>query len=312
MKPTDIIGCGGSVVLLLLAFVWIPVLGLFLALLTPLPFLYYATKLGLRDAIKLAAITLLIVGLIANLAAVPEIMVSCLASALLGLILSESYRRRLTLGFTVFLGTCSLLLVTVLFFSLATPSGETGVMEMTPDHPQDIERAVLQAYKDLGLNEEQVIHLQVVIKDMIHMIPKIYPAILIVGSALNVCFIVLLSRPLLLFKGLPYPDFGPMDRWQSPELMVWGVIATGFALFLSTGGIRWFAINSLIVMAVIYVLHGLSIVRFYLNRYRTPLWLRFGVYLLIFIQPIFLGTLATAGLFDQWVDFRRINKKAGK
>ena len=305
MKLTDIIGCGGSVALLLLAFVWIPVLGLLLALLTPLPFLYYATKLGLRDGMKLAAITLLIVGLIANLAGVPEMMASCFASALLGLILSESYRRRLTLGFTIFLGTCSVLVITVLFFFLVNPSGETWVTEMNPERPQDNERDILQTYKDLGLNEEQVIQLQ-------DIIPKIYPAILIVGSALNVCFIVLLSRRLLLFKGLPYPDFGPMDRWQSPELMVWGVIATGFALFLSTGSIRWFSINCLIVMAVIYVLHGLSIVQFFLNRHRTPLWLRFGVYLLIFIQPIFLGTLATAGLFDQWVDFRKINKEAGK
>lgn len=309
MKPTDIIGCGGSVALLLLAFVWIPILGVFLVLLTPLPFLYYTTKLGLRDGIKLAAITLLIAGLIANLAGVPEMMVSCLAYALLGLILSESYRRRLKLGLTIFLGTCSVLVITVLFLSLVNPSGETGVTEMNPEHPQDNERDILQAYKDLGLNEKQVIQLQTVMKDMI---PKIYPAILIVGIALNVCFIVLLSRPLLRFKGLPYPDFGPMDRWQSPELMVWGVIATGFALFLSTGSIRWFTINCLIVMAVIYVLHGLSIVQFFLNRYRTPLWLRFGVYLLIFIQPIFLGTLAMAGLFDQWLDFRRINKEAGK
>jgi uncharacterized protein YybS (DUF2232 family) len=309
MKPIDIIGCGGSVALLLLAFVWIPILGLFLALLTPLPFLYYATKLGLRDGMKLAAITLLIVGLIANLAGLPEVMVSCLASALLGLILSESYRRRLALGFTIFLGTCSILVITFPFFFLVNPSGETGVTEMNPEHPQDNKRDIIQAYKDLGLNEEQIFQLQTVMKDII---PKIYPAILVVGSALNVCFIVLLSRPLLLFKGLPYPDFGPMDRWQSPEPMVWGVIATGFALFLFTGSIRWFSINCLIVMAVIYVLHGLSIVQFFLNRYRTPLWLRFGVYLLILIQPIFLGTLATAGLFDQWVDFRRINKEAGE
>jgi uncharacterized protein YybS (DUF2232 family) len=119
-----------------------------------------------------------------------------------------------------------------------------------------------------------------------------------------------ISKPLFRLGNLQYPEFAPMDQWQSPELMVWGVIAAGFALFLSIGGIRFLAINGLIVMAIIYVFHGLAIMLFFFNKHRVPHWVRFGTYLLILFQQIFWIVLAMAGLFDQWIDFRKIHKRA--
>jgi uncharacterized protein YybS (DUF2232 family) len=307
MKPTDIIGCAGSVVLLLSAAAWIPVLGLFFALLTPLPFLYYATRLGLRDGVKIAVVTLLFVGLLAKVAGSPQMIISCFESSLLGLILSELYRRRFTLGLIIVLGTCSVLIVSVLLLSLITSSDKTGFTEMNPDSHESRNEEMIQAYRDLGINEDEAIQFQKIMEDII---PKIYPAMFILGTALSVSLIVFLSRPLFRFKDLPYPNFGPIDRWQAPELMVWGVIVTGFALFLTRGSIKLFAVNALIVMVSIYVFHGLSIAQFFLNKYHVPLLGRLGVYLLILILPYFLVTLAIAGLFDQWADFRKLNQKA--
>jgi uncharacterized protein YybS (DUF2232 family) len=283
------------------------VLGLFTSLLTPLPFLYYTTRLGLRDGLKIAFVTLLFVGLLSNLAGDPQMMISCFESGLLGLILSELYRRGFTLGLTIVLGTGSVLIVSVLFLTLVTSSENMGSTEMNPESLDSRKEEVIQAYKDLGFDEDKAIQIQRVMEDIVL---KIYPAMFILGTALYVGLIVLLSRLLFRFKDLPYPDFGPMDQWQAPELMVWGVIVTGFAFFLTTGSIKLFAINALIVMVAIYVFHGLSIAQFFLNKYHAPLLGRIGVYLLIFILPYFLVTLAFAGLFDQWADFRKLNQKA--
>ena len=132
---------------------------------------------------------------------------------------------------------------------------------------------------------------------------------MIVGTGFVVWINIVISRPLYRLTNLKYPEFGPMDKWHAPELMVWGVIASGFALFLSIPGVKLVAINGLIVMLAIYVFHGLSILLFFLNKYRVPSWLRFGIYFLIFFQQIFLIVLALAGLFDQWLDFRKIRLK---
>jgi uncharacterized protein YybS (DUF2232 family) len=62
-------------------------------------------------------------------------------------------------------------------------------------------------------------------------------------------------------------------------------------------------------MMAIYLFHGLSIILFFLNKYNVPSWIRAGVYILIMVQQLFLGVLALAGLFDQWVDFRKIHRR---
>jgi uncharacterized protein YybS (DUF2232 family) len=110
---------------------------------------------------------------------------------------------------------------------------------------------------------------------------------------------------------LAYPDFIPTDRWQAPERMIWGVIAAGFALFLLSGSIKLLAMNAIIVMMAIYVFHGLSILLFFLNKYRVPSLIRIGLFFLIVFQQVLLGVLALAGLFDQWVDFRKIGRRTG-
>ena len=123
---------------------------------------------------------------------------------------------------------------------------------------------------------------------------------------------VVISKPLFRIGNLEYPAFGPLDQWQAPELMVWGVIAAGFASFLLKGIVQILAINALIVMVVIYVFHGISIVLFFLKKYNAPSWIRFGIYFLLIFQQIFLLGLAIAGLFDQWIDFRKIRKTQEK
>jgi uncharacterized protein YybS (DUF2232 family) len=100
-----------------------------------------------------------------------------------------------------------------------------------------------------------------------------------------------------------------MDRWQSPEGLVWGAIIAGFALFFSSGGIESLAINVLIVLVAVYFFHGLSIVLFFLNKYHVPSWIRAGVYFIIIVQQLFWAILALAGLFDQWIDMRKIHRR---
>ena len=310
MKVTDLMGCAGPVILLLFAATWIPFVGPFFIFLLPLPFLYYATKLGLRDGLKITAVTLLIVGLIAKLAGYPQIIIFCFEFGLVGLILSEIYRRKYTLGFTMFLGTCVTLIIGVIFLTLIALSQKMGPMEMILGYFQENLGTTIRAYEEMGLEQEKVAQLKEYGKILTNILAMIYPALSIIGSGLVVYIAVVLSRPLFRLGGIQYPDFAPMGRWQPHDFLVWGVIAAGFALFLTTGGIRFVAINGLIVIAVIYVFHGLAIVLFFFDKYNLPHWVRFGVYLLILFQQIFWIILALAGLFDQWIDFRKIHKRA--
>ena len=309
MKISDVMGCTGSVILILLVSTWLPFIGPLFSLLTPLPFIFYASKLGPNQGLKTSLITLLIVGLIARLAGYFHIILFCLEFALVGLIISGIFRKEFSFGLTIFWGTVLMLFVGAVFLFMVGLSKGMGPAELILGYFQSNLEKTINFYDNMDLDQEKIAQLKQFSSFLKDLIAKVYPALLMVGTGFVIWINVVISKPLFRLWKVKYPDFGPMDRWQAPEFMVWGVIVAGFSLFFPITGIKFVAINVLIVLSVIYIFHGLSIVMFFFNKYNLPAWARFGLYVLIIIQYMFLIVLAFAGLFDQWIDFRKIHKK---
>ncbi|MFH1349799.1 MAG: DUF2232 domain-containing protein [Pseudomonadota bacterium] len=303
-------GCVGTAIILLLASAWIPFLGPFFSLLTPLPFLYYASKLGPYQGLKVVIFTLLIVGLIAKLTGYLQVIFFCIELGLLGLIISTIYRRELTFGLTIFWGTSLMLFIGAIFLSLISFSKKMGPMELILAYLQNNLTEAINTYENMGVDQERIIQVRGYGQALMDILTKIYPSLLIIGTGFVVWVNVIISKPLFRIRNLRYPQFGPLDHWRAPEMMVWGFIAAGFSLFLFTGVVKLLSINAVIVMSVIYVFHGLSILLFILNKYRIHPLMRFLVYFLIVFQQIFLLGLFFAGLFDQWLDFRKLYKRS--
>ncbi len=312
IKISNIMGCAGSVLLLLLVSAWIPFIGPFFSLLLPLPFLFYSSKFGLNQGLITALITLFIVGLVARITGYAQVIVFCLEFGIVGLIISEIYRRELSFGLTIFWGTVLMLLIGMVFLVVMGLIKGMGPIELILNYFLSNLNKTIDLYKDMGMEPEKVIQLKEFGRIIKNFISRLYPALFIVGTGFVIWINVVISRPIFRLGGIKYPDLGQTDRWQAPEFLVWGVIAAGFSLFLPVAGIKFVAINTLIVISVIYVFHGLSIIMFFFNKHNLPSWIRFGAYALIAIQQIFLIVLALAGLFDQWIDFRKIHKKAAR
>jgi uncharacterized protein YybS (DUF2232 family) len=188
-------------------------------------------------------------------------------------------------------------------------SRNMGPLEMAVNYLQSQLKVTIEAYEEMGIPKENAIELEAYTKVFIATILKIYPSLIIIGTGFAVWLNVVIAKPLFRVGNLDYPAFAPADRWQAPDNMVWGVIVAGFALFLSSGSIKLLAINALIIIMTIYLFHGLSIVLFFLNRHRVATWMRIGIYVLIIIQQLFFVVLALVGLFDQWIDFRKIHRR---
>jgi len=182
-----------------------------------------------------------------------------------------------------------------------------GPFEMMLDYLHGHLKATIDIYQDMGMPRENALELETYGKIFID---TVYPSMMVIGIGFAVWLNVVLAKPFFRMGNLKYPDFIPLDRWQTPERMIWGVIVSGFALFLDSEIIKSFAANILIVLMVIYLFHGLSIILFFLKKYRLPTWIRVGVYFLIVVQQFFLLLLALAGIFDQWIDFRKLQKES--
>jgi uncharacterized protein YybS (DUF2232 family) len=309
MKTKDVLGCVGTATVLLLASAYIPLAGSLFSLFTPLPILYYSTKLGLDQGVKLVGIMVLFVGLFAALTKTIYLLFMCIEFSLMGLVVSELFRRNLSIGYTVLLGTSLMLLIGFVALAIAGLSSNKTPMEMVLAYLQGSVDHSIQIYQGTAGEELNPVPARQYIQLVTDILIKIYPALTVIGTGFVVWFNVMVSRPLFRARKVRYPQFGPMDRWATPEHLIWGVIAAGFCLFLPLPQIRLLSINVMIVLLAIYFFHGLSILLFFLYKYRVPLWIRLGVYALIVFQQIFAVVIVAAGLFDQWVDLRRLHPR---
>jgi len=311
MKTSDVLGCSGGAISLLLAPILVPFVGPFFSLLTPLPFLYYSIRLGPVEGIKVAAIVVAAIGLITHLVGYSQLSLLALEFSLVGLGLAELFRRRLSLGNTIFLATLLMLLLGLGMLVLLGLTKDMGPIDMILSYLGSHLDAAIQTYEDMDPSQVNAVELNAYAKFFMATVSKIYPSLMIVGTGFALWLNVVIARPLFKMGKLAYPEFIPMDRWQAPDHLVWGLIASGFALFLSSEGIQFLAVNALIVILAIYLFHGLSIILFFMNKYRIPSWMRFGIYFLIIVQQLLMAVLTFAGLFDQWIDFRKIHRRAG-
>jgi uncharacterized protein YybS (DUF2232 family) len=84
------------------------------------------------------------------------------------------------------------------------------------------------------------------------------------------------------------------------------LLAAGFALFVPIFAVRTAALDSFIFVTAIYFCQGLAIMAFYFKMLAMPSLARGLIYVVTGIQPILTALVCAAGIFDMWIDFRRL------
>jgi uncharacterized protein YybS (DUF2232 family) len=105
---------------------------------------------------------------------------------------------------------------------------------------------------------------------------------------------------------LAYSLFGDLSRWSAPEWMIWLLLAGGFGLFIPVSAISDIALNGFICIAAVYFCQGLAIIGFYFQSLAVPSIVRGIIYFVVFAQPVVAALVGVAGVFDMWIDFRRL------
>jgi uncharacterized protein YybS (DUF2232 family) len=166
----------------------------------------------------------------------------------------------------------------------------------------------LSLYREMGLSPDQIQFLEdamdVIQQVMVGMMPA-----LVIGSTLMAVWVSLLSVQVLLRRrGLPVPDYGPLDHWKAPEMLVWPVIACGILLLVPSLVAKTVGLNGLVILMVVYFFQGMAIIAYFFGKKRIPRIARIVLYALIALQQIVMLGVIGVGFFDTWFNFRKIGK----
>lgn len=302
----DAIKGGVLTLVLFLAYVTFPLIGLLPGLFVPLPAIYFHCKRGIAAGAGIFAITLTVLILMQD-GSTPLLYI--LQSGLIGFLLPFFFLqdKGTTKSVAYAVGINFLLIV-----ALAVAYGFWSGVNLQGILLKGIESSTDQAigiYSKQGLSPDDLEMLTSSIRQAGQLIASIFPALLLVSlsslALLNMSVLFKLAEKNL--PQLPKPE--PYLSFRNPDALVWVLITAGFAMLVPDAGVKRGALNVLTVCGFAYLLQGLAVVLAFFKRVSVPALARIIFWLLLAFQPYLVLAIAFLGVFDIWGDFRAPKQK---
>lgn len=294
----------GITTLVVAVSVSMPVLGFFTSLVIPLPVLYFRSKLGRNLGTVMTAGALGMGLVLFQGLSLDTLFFSALI--LLGFLMGEFFDRRYGVELTLGL-TCAGVFFTIMTAAVMLSNAQNlSLTVWVSDYIAANLRLTLKLYEGVGVSPENIYRLSNSLDEIQYALVRILPSLILAGALFISWLNLLLARTVFLVKGLAYPDFGALNRWKSPDPLVWGVIGCGLIIFIADGSLKLVAVNGLIVLMSVYFLQGIAVVSFFFEKKRLPLFFRVVFYSLICVQQFLLLLVIGLGFFDIWINFRKL------
>ncbi|MCG6909069.1 MAG: YybS family protein [Deltaproteobacteria bacterium] len=286
---------------------YLPLIGFFCALFVPLPTLFYRTKLGRKLGLAVPAAAFFI--MTALLGGISMDHAFFLELLLLGFVLGEFLSMDLSVDKTVVYACATVLLCALAGVLLYANISGKSIGSLVSAYIAENLKLTMSLYESMGVPEEALVNLSNSLDKIQWVLVRIIPA-MVVCSTLFVAWVnVLLARAVMVQKGIFFPNFGALNRWKAPDPLIWVLICCGGLLMVPAVGIKMIGLNGLLILLTVYFMQGIAVVSYYFEKKRFPKGLRLFLYSLIALQQIFLLLIIGLGVFDMWLNFRKLNSE---
>ena len=223
---------------------------------------------------------------------------------------------RLSFSFEKIIGVSTLvpavLTLGILFAGLAGKEGSS--MKALEDTLRNQAEGYIQSLEKSGESPENLKVIRKSVEETIPTAARVIPSFIVIITLMGAVINFLAVRYLWLrFYSKPYFEGMDVSRWMLPDVVIWALIASIGSAFFGPGISQAAGMNLVIILLFLYFLQGLSVVAYILKSKAFPKWVWIVVFILIPLNavilglaPMFLGLVMGIGLFDIWVDFRKI------
>lgn len=295
---------GALSALLFVSLELLPALGIFLSLLCPLPVLYLHVLRGPKAGIPALVLAL---GLTFVSGGPHSLILFLLEYGMLSLVIGEGVRRRLSPARTLTAGTVIPFLAGFGALGLFLLLNRLNALAFAHQQVDSVVQTSVEFYRRMGMESAQIEQIREQMQTAGRFFLRALPALGIIWYA-GVAFLnYWLLRLLWLRRGGNESLFlGSLRSWRAPDPLVWGLIASGFAMLAPLAALKIAGLNGLIVFLLVYLLQGFGVLAFLLERWGFPRVFRWIGYLFALATPWGVILLAALGVFDTWLDPRKL------
>jgi uncharacterized protein YybS (DUF2232 family) len=284
---------------------YVPVVGILVSLLAPTPLLLVILRHGLKKALLALGLSSLslafLFGSFASLLFVAEYGVMAIT-------MGETVRRRWSVERTLAAATIAPLVASGIVMGVLLAAADPDLNSLWQQFQENLHQALHSyvAEADKAVEGDLQAYIQEVVGFAAHLVPALFIISTAVGAVLNYGAVRALWRRM---GGPPlFPDVS-LAQWKAPEPCVWVLIVGGILYLMPILRLQIAGLNVLLLAGLVYLIQGLGIVVFYLQKASVPPLFRSLAYAVLVLQPVLLLGVAAFGLFDLWFDFRRLRNK---
>ena len=287
------------------AVVVFPPMGALVGILAPAPLIFIYLQRG--QVVGLIFMGLVFVALF-FLVGSEQAMLFAAEYVVMATILAETVKAQLTMDKCIFLSALgSMVLATFLLFVLF--GGESSLVDFFQQQIMKHFDQSIQALKSMGESQVALDSMQEVMKETSRTFAFAYPSFIMVGSLVTTAINFFLVRVLWIkLYGQTLFRQENFSELVLPDFLVWVLILSSTLLFFLGNHFGTIGINLFALVLLVYLFQGLAVTVHLLESKNAHFLIFALVFLLIVIQPILMGLVIGLGVFDIWVDFRKIRK----
>lgn len=297
-----------------LASVYIPILGIVINMIWPVPFLL----LGARHGLKMSLMCLAAAGIIISILINPlQGISSVLGLGFIGIALGYAIRHEFSPMKSMVVGVTSSFIskVVVILISIFV-MGVNPITMQAEMAPAAIDQA-MKVYEGFNvLSPEQLTEMRNMLDKTLGMLKYIMPAAFFLASVIDTYINFIIAGKILARMGKVVPSLAPFREWRLPIYIpaIYAVSMVLVSLYHTTPDNILYQIgaNLNVITNVILLIQGISIVYFFIHHYQWPGIAKTILFILLFSSQMVSQVIVFTGLLDSLFDYRKIaNKKPG-
>lgn len=282
-------------VIFYLSSLYIPFLGVFLSFLCPLPVMFLVIRWNWKTGLLASLVAS---GIVFAFAGIVQALTCLLGFTLLGITMGLTIRKGWSsLEVIAWNAVVSLLSKLTLVGIAIILVGRNPLLENIAIMEEALGN-VTRFLKNVG---------EINVQSLIDFMKLVLPAVLILASLFDTTLNFFLGRLVGQKLRIHFPEVASFGQWQMPRSVFWAfvlswlLVLTGGSTFLGKVGV-----NLQVVTQILFLVHGLSLVYYFLGRYIHSRALKGVIIVFLLFQPFFSTLLSWLGIFDVWFDFRKI------
>lgn len=290
--------------------VYIPVLGMFVNFIWPLPII----ACGVRNGFKWSLLTTVVAGLIAAMIINPlQAFILVAVFGILGLVLGECMRRNVNPLTILAFGSVGAIVAMIINFAIAFLIMDINPIAMLFESFDNSLVQMADFQRAHGVTEAEIEATIASYKELIRMMRIILPGAFLITAPTLAFLNYWVAKKVLTKLGNQFHDLPPFRELVIPRwlLLPYGLSLMAIAYFLKVdpNGIGYHVtVNIQVVCSAIFMFQGLALIYWYIYTHNKPKWWGHVATFLIFIQIISFVIL-WLGAFDSIADFRKLRGK---